>query len=127
MQIEDGPEAALPRYGKALTAYADLRRSPHTIDGFLAPGPGTRAEVIDAMERAAICSLGAGRESEGVAALGAASGERRRTGIVANDRLRTVLDEAGNLGLSVPSGHVETFDVALQRAGAAFSGQSQTP
>jgi predicted ATPase/class 3 adenylate cyclase len=116
---ENGPEAALALYGEALGAYSAAQRDPHTIDGFLAPGPGTRSKVIDAMERAALCSLLAGREPEGIAAMAAAAQERRRTGIVANDGLRDAVAATGT-DVFVPSGQVPTFDAALRQAADAF-------
>ena len=74
---------------------------------------------IDAMERAARCSLLAGREPEGIAAMAAAAQERRRTGIVANDGLRDAVAATGT-DVFAPSGQVPTFDAALRHAADAF-------
>jgi len=114
-----GPEAALPLYGEALASYSDAQRDPHTIDGFLAPGPGTRSELIDALERAAICSLAAGREPAGLLALQAAVEERQRTGIVATERLKAVLID-GDLPPPAPSARGGAFEEALRQAATSF-------
>lgn len=120
-RLENGPEAALPHYGRALAALVDSRRDPHTIDGFLAPGPGFRAELIDALERAAICSVAAGGETEALAALTAASAERSRTGIVPSPRLKALYGAAG-LAASNEQPSAGSFEDALRAAGVALGG-----
>jgi tetratricopeptide (TPR) repeat protein len=114
-----GPEAALPHYGEALASYCEAQREPHTIDGFLAPGPGTRSELIDAMERAAICSVAAGRQEAGVAALQAVAEERRRTGIVANERLKAARVE-GDAPARTEFEDAAKVDAAVRQAATSF-------
>lgn len=120
-RLESGPEAALPKYGQALAAFVDSGRDPHTIDGFLAPGPGFRAELIDALERAAICSVAAGREEVGLTALAAASAERSRTGIVPNRPLEALYG-AVDLAASNEEPSVGSFDEALRATAVALGG-----
>lgn len=121
-RLRNGPQAAMPHYGNALGAYLDAEDDPHTIDGFLAPGPGTIAALVAAIERAANCALAAGHEAEAMAAFRAAAHERQRTGIVPGLRDS---DAESDKWLGPDSlGRAGAFDETVRQVAASFAGLS---
>lgn len=102
-QARNGHRRALALHGASLAAYALARSEPYPLDGFLAPAPGSLASRLDALERAGICAVEAGRSQDGLVALVAVERERHRTGIVAGHRLARDVEAAREvLGGPIP-------------------------